>query len=95
MQLSSDPDPKTMNFTKKGQLLTPSGSHRSGKKLKQYKKSTLLKILTLTLDDELQDVPVQTSKQEKNIWVSFFGTKKTQESKNVSKMTEPAKSDQV
>ncbi len=83
-----------MNFTKTEQL-TPYGSHQMERKLKQYEKSKLLKILALTLDDELQDVPVQTSKQEKNILVSFFGTKGTQESKNVSKMTEPAKSDQV
>jgi hypothetical protein len=69
MQVSWDPNPKTMNFTKSEQL-TPSGSHQRGRKLKQYEKSKLLKFLTLTLHDELQDV--QTSKQEKNIWVSFL-----------------------
>jgi hypothetical protein len=69
MQLSSDPDPKTMNFTTK-EKLAPSNSYLRGRKLKQYEKSKLLKILTLTLADELQDRPVQTSKQEKITVVS-------------------------
>ncbi len=43
---------ETINFTKREQL-TPSGSHQMERKLKQCEKSKLLKILTLTLDDEL------------------------------------------